>query len=193
MSLTGNAGGVTAGDLLNLQAGIQGFLNTAEATTEAALIQAGKDTVAAYAQRLFIANTATSENVMATISLMQSPPGGVPTAGKLLSPTSTANEFQHLIVDYLPAQQAFAVANGLNITVYNAQVVGLGIGAGGDGTQNNFLKNFGSAALTLSQFETSLSGLTNVSVAAIDAQYQFFVKLYGAAPANLPAGYPNAD
>ena len=58
MSLTGNAGGVTAGDLLNLQAGIQGFLNTAEATTEAALIQAGKDTVAAYATRLEAANTA---------------------------------------------------------------------------------------------------------------------------------------
>ena len=119
--------------------------------------------------------------------------GGTPTAGKLLSPTSTANEFQHLTVTYLPAQQAFAVANNLNITIYNAEVVGLGIGAGGDGTQNNFLKNFGSAALTLSQFESSLSGLTNVSVAAIDAQYQFFVKLYGGAPANLPAGYPNAD
>ena len=72
-------------------------------------------------------------------------------------------------------------------------MIGLGIGAGGDGTQNNFLKNFGSAALTVAQFETSLSGLTNVTVAAIDAQYQFFVKLYGAAPANLPAGYPNAD
>ena len=24
-------------------------------------------------------------------------------------------------------------------------------------------------------------------------RYQFFFKLYGAAPANLPAGYPNAD
>jgi hypothetical protein len=193
MSLTGTAGGVTAGDLLNLQAGIQGFLNTAEATAEAALIQAGKDTVRAYATRLEIANTGQSETVMATISLMQNPPGGVPTAGKLLSPTSFANEFQHLIVDYLPAQQAFAVANKLNITVYNGQVLGLGTGAGGDGTQNNFLKNWGSAALTLSQFETSLSQLTNVTVGAIDAQYQFFVKLYGAAPVNLPAGYANAD
>jgi hypothetical protein len=62
-----------------------------------------------------------------------------------------------------------------------------------NGTQNNFLKNWGSAALTLSQFETSLSALTNVGVMQIDAQYQFFVKLYGAAPANLPAGYANAD
>jgi hypothetical protein len=127
---------------------------------------------------------------MATVSLME---GGTPTAGKLLTPGSPANEFQHLTVDYLPAQQAFAVANGLNITIYNAEVVGLGIGAGGDGTQNNFLESFGGAALTVAQFESSLSGLTNVSVAAIDAQYQFFVKLYGAAPANLPAEYPNAD
>jgi hypothetical protein len=191
MSLTDGPAGVTAGDLLNLQAGIQAFTNSAEATSEAALIQAGKDTTAAYAARLEAANTGQSEVVMATVSLME---GGTPLAGKLVTPTSpTANEFQHLIISYLPAQQAFAVANGLNITIYNAEVVGLGIGAGGDGTQNNFLKNFGSAALTLSQFESTLSGLTNVTVAAIDAQYQFFVKLYGAAPANLPAGYPNAD
>src|SRR5262249_6461335 len=190
MSLTDGPTGVTAGDLLNLQAGIQAFTNSAEATSEAALIQAGKDTVAAYATRLEIANTGQSEAVMATVSLME---GGTPTAGKLLSPTSIANEFQHLTFDYLPAQQAFAVANKLNITVYNAQVIGLGIGAGGDGTQNNFLNNFGSSKLTLSQFESTLSGLTNVTVAAIDAQYQFFVKLYGGAPANLPAGYPNAD
>src|SRR5262249_12353353 len=176
--------------ILNLQAGIEGFTNADEATAEVALINAGTDTVAAYANRFEAANTGQSEAVMATVSLME---GGTPTAGKLLTPTSTANEFQHLVIDYLPAQQAFAVANGLNITIYNAEVVGLGIGAGGDGTQNNFLKNFGSAALTLSQFESTLSALTNVSVAAIDAQYQFFVKLYGAAPVNLPAGYPNAD
>src|SRR5262249_3817290 len=175
--------------ILNLQAGIEGFTNADEATAEVALINAGTDTVAAYANRFEAANTAASEAVMATVSLMQ---GGTPTAGKLLSPTSTANEFQHLIVDYLPAQQAFAVANKLNITIYNAEAVGLGIGAGGDGTQNNFLKNFGSSKLALSQFETTLSGLTNVSVASIDAQYQFFVKLYGA-PGNLPAGYPSAD
>jgi hypothetical protein len=194
MSLTGSAPGVTTGDLLNLQAGIQGFTDTAQAAAEAALIQAGKDTTDAYATRLEIANTATSEVVMATVSLMQNPPGGVPLAGKLVTPTSpTANEFQHLIISYLPAQQAFAVANKLNVTVYNAEVVALGTGAGGDGTQNNFLKNWGSAALTLTQFETSLSQLTNVGVMQIDAQYQFFVKLYGAAPVNLPGGYANAD
>jgi hypothetical protein len=80
----------------------------------------------------------------------------------------------------------------LNITIYDTEVIGLGIGAGGDGTQNKFLKNFGSPTLTVSQFETTLSGLTDVSVGAIDAQYQFFVKLYGA-PGNLPPGFPSAD
>src|SRR5262249_3030138 len=165
-SLTDGAASVTPGDLLNLQAGITAQQNTAEATTEAALIQAGKDTVAAYAARLEAGVMATSEVVMATVSLMQSSPGGVPTAGKLLTPTSPANEFQHLTVTYLPAQQAFAVANNLNITIYNAEAVALGIGAGGDGTQNNFLKNFGSAALTVSQFETAVFNLTNVSVTA---------------------------
>jgi hypothetical protein len=178
---------VSTTDVLNLQAGIEGFTNAAEATAEVALINAGTDTVAAYAHRLEVANTATSEAVVATVSLME---GGTPTAGKLLSPTSPANEFQHLIVDYLPAQQVFAVANKLNSTIYDAEVIGLGIGADGDGTQNNFLKN--SSKLTLSQFESTLSGFTNVSEAAIDAQYQFFVKLYGA-PGNLPAGYPSAD
>src|SRR5262249_32296603 len=139
-------------------------------------------------------NTGQSEVVMATVSLMENPPGGVPLAGKLVTPTSpTANEFQHLIISYLPAQQAFAIANKLNVTVYNAEVVGLGIGAGADGTQNNVLKNCGSAPLTLTQFELSLSQLTNVTTKAIDAQYHFFFKLYGAAPANLPAGYANAD
>src|SRR6516164_5357023 len=104
MSLTDGAAGVTAGDLLNLQAGIQAFTNSAEAMSEAALIQAGKDTVAAYAMRLEQANTGQSEAVMATVSLME---GGVPKAGPLATPTSpAANEFQHLTVTYLPAQQA---------------------------------------------------------------------------------------
>jgi hypothetical protein len=177
-------------DILNLQAGIEGFTDAAQATAEATAINAGKDTVAAYAVRLEQSNIVFSEDVMATVSLME---GGTPTAGKLLSPTSPANEFQHLIVDYLFGQAAFAVANGLNVVIYDAEAIALGIGAGGDGTQNNFLESFGGAALTLSQFESTLSGLTNVTVAAIDAQYQFFVKLYGAAPANLPAGYPSAD
>jgi hypothetical protein len=76
---------VSMTDILNLQAGIEGFTNAAEATAEVALINAGSDSVAAYAAKLESANTATSEAVMATVSLME---GGTPTAGKLLSPTS---------------------------------------------------------------------------------------------------------
>ena len=98
-------------DILDLQAGIEGFTNSTEAMSEVTAINAGTDTVAAYAMRLESANTANSEAVMATVSLMQ---GGTPTAGKLLTPGSPANEYQHLIVDYLPTQQAFAVANKLN-------------------------------------------------------------------------------
>jgi hypothetical protein len=178
-------------DILNLQAGIEAFTNPAEATAEVTAINAGTDTVAAYAAKLAVANAGQSEAVMLTISLMQ---GGTPTAGKLLSPTSPANEFQHLTITYLPTQQAFAVKNGLPIIIYNAEVVALGTGASGDGTQNNFLKNFGSSKLTLAQFETTLEGLTLVSAAAIDAQYKFFLNLYGSnLPASLPASYPNAD
>ena len=109
MSLTATPVSMT--DILNLQAGIEGFTNAAEATAEVTAINAGTETVNAYALRLESANTANSEAVMATVSLMQ---GGTPTAGKLLTPGSPANEFQHLIVDYLPTQQAFAVANKLN-------------------------------------------------------------------------------
>src|SRR5262249_54696600 len=173
------------------QAGIEAFTNPAEGTAEVTAINAGTDTVAAYAAKLAVANAGQSEAVMLTISLMQ---GGTPTAGKLLSPTSPVNEFQHLTVSYLPTQQDFAVKNGLPIIIYNAEVVALGTGASGDGTQNNFLKNFGSSKLTLSQFETTLSGLTLVSDAAIDAQYKFFLNLYGSnLPASLPPSYPNAD
>src|SRR5262249_25641716 len=125
MSLTDSTP-VSMTDILNLQAGIEAFTNPAEATMEVAAINAGKDTTAAYAGRLEVNNAGQSEAVMLTISLMQ---GGTPTAGKLLSPTSPANEFQHLTVTYLPAQQAFAVANGLNITIYNAEAVALGTGA----------------------------------------------------------------
>jgi len=56
MSLT--AAPVSQTDILNLQAGIQAFTNAAEATAEVALINAGTDTVAAYATRLEAANTA---------------------------------------------------------------------------------------------------------------------------------------
>jgi len=178
---------VSMTDILNLQAGIEAFTNPAEATAEVTAINAGTDTCAAYAARLAVANAGQSEAVMLTISLMQ---GGTPTAGKLLSPTSPANEFQHLTISYLPTQQDFAVKNNLPIIIYNAEVVALGTGAGGDGTQNNFLKNFGSSKLTLSQFETTLEALTLVSAKAIDDQYKFFLNLYGT---SLPGGYPNAD
>src|SRR5262249_55975383 len=156
MSLTGTAAQVSTLDIQNLQAGILGVV-TPDAASVAAAINAGTTTTAAYAQSLLTSQGAlqTSEAVMLTVSTMENPPGGTPTAGKLLSPTSTANEFQHLIVDYLPGQLKFAVDNGIPTIVYACATIGLGIGAGGDGTQNNFLKTYGSAAMPLQTFFTA--------------------------------------
>ena len=50
MSLTATPVSMT--DILNLQAGIEGFTNAAEATAEVALINAGTDTVQGYATKL---------------------------------------------------------------------------------------------------------------------------------------------
>ena len=182
---------VTATDLMMLQAGVQASTNPAEATTVATQIDAvpatGGQTVFSYANTLLKNNAAFTVDIMATDSLMQ---GGTPTAGPLLSPTSPANELQNLAVSYLPNQAKFAQTLGLNVIVFDASAVALGVGAGGDGTQNNFLKTFGSPALTVSDFFTTVSGLTKVNTAFLQAQYNGYVDLYNKA---LPAGYNNAD
>src|SRR5439155_14900129 len=128
--------------------------NTAEATLEVALINAGTTTVSAYATQLLNANLAFSEVALAVDSLVQ---GGTPTAGALLTPTSTKNELQNLAVGFLPSQAANAIKNGLNVIAYDAETAAVGIAAG-DGTQNNFLTNFGS--LTAAQAATTISGAT---------------------------------
>jgi hypothetical protein len=182
---------VTATDLTVLQQGVQASTNPAEATTVATQIDnvpaVGGQTVFSYATQLLNANAAFTVDIMATDSLMQ---GGTPTAGPLLMPTSPANELQNLAVSYLPNQAKFAQTLGLNVIVFDASAVALGVGAGGDGTQNNFLKTFGSPALTVSDFFTTVSGLTNVNTAFLQAQYNGYVDLYNKA---LPAGYNNAD
>src|SRR5262249_432104 len=115
-----------------------------------------------------------------------------PTAGKLLSPTSTANEFQHLIVDYLPGQLKFAVDNGIPTIVYACATIGLGIGAGGDGTQNNFLKTYGSAAMPLATFFTTVTNLFMINNPGfLQTQYNSYLALYTPA-GNLPPGYTSA-
>src|SRR5262249_6708284 len=134
----------------------------------------------------------TSEAVMLTVSTMENPPGGTPTAGKLLSPTSTANEFQHLIVGYLPGQLKFATDNGLPTIVYACATIGLGIGASGDCTQNNFLMTYGSANMPLATFFSSVTNLFLINNPGfLQAQYNFYVTLYTPA-GNLPPGYTSA-
>ena len=61
---------VTTGDMTTLQNGIQFFTNTSEAITEAAGIEAGADTVQAYAGRLLAANASLSQVAMADTGLM---------------------------------------------------------------------------------------------------------------------------
>ena len=158
MSLTGPASSVTVSDIQALQAGMEAFTNSAEATAFAAQVNAGATTVAAIAQQYFQNNTALTVAAMLDDSLMQ---GGVPTAGPLLNPSSVKNELQQL-TNPLPSSITGAAQAGINLAIKigtnqvttAAEVIAVGVAAG-DGTQNNFLTNFGS--LSVSQFATNAS------------------------------------
>ena len=82
---------VTSADLTQLQQGIEFFTNTAEANAEVTLINAGTDTVDAYAHRLLDANLALSQVAMAVNSLMY-------------GATDTTAELTKLSTVFLPPQ-----------------------------------------------------------------------------------------
>jgi len=182
MSLTGPASSVTVSDILALQAGIEGFTNTAEATALAAQVQAGTTDVAAITATYFQNILPYTINAMGIDALMQ---GGVPTAGALLTPSSTKNELQNLTfttdssgnvnkapnISTAQAGINFAVAQHLNPTSVAAEDIALGIAAG-DGTQNNFLTNFG--GLSVGVFATTVSNEIVGSTALASAIQTFY-------------------
>ena len=142
---------VTMADLTQLQLGIQFFTNNAEATAEVTTINAGTDTVSAYANRLLNSNISLSQVAMAVDSLMY----GV---------TDTVAEQAKLSTQFLPPQVANAIKNGFNPTVYAAEVLGFSL-AQGNGTSTAFATNFGS--LSVSQFSLAVANITGLNQSPI--------------------------
>jgi hypothetical protein len=157
---------VSTSDLTQLQLGIEFFTNTTEATTEAAAINAGTDTVYGYAVKLLSNNISLSQVAMAVDSLM-------------FGVTDNVTELTKLAMQFLPAQVANAVAHGFNPTVYAAEALGLGL-AGGNGTSNAFATDFGS--LSVPQFASAVASLTGINSGAIQGFVQNWTNFYTANP-----------
>src|SRR5262249_5482191 len=137
---------VSVSDLTTLQNGIQFFTNAPEATAETALINNPpfSTTVFSYAQQLLAANIALSQVVMADFALMM----GV---------TDTTAHLAAISTQFLPAQQAFAVAHNFDPGVFDAEAYGLAIASINNGN-NAFATGFGS--LSISAFAASFSTIT---------------------------------
>ena len=153
MSLT--ALPVSATDLTTLQAGVQFFTNTGQATSQAAAINAPGSTqsVFTYAASLINSNISLSQVTMAVSAIAES---GTIAVGD----TTTPNTLTFLSTQFLPAQVAFAAANGFNQTVFAAQALGLAL-AGTSGFQTDW------AGLSSSAFVTSVASATGLNASAI--------------------------
>ena len=166
MSLT--ALPVLATDLTTLQAGVQFFTNTGQATSEAAAINAPGSTqsVFTYAASLINSNISLSQVTMAVSAIAES---GTIAVGD----TATPNTLTFLSTQFLPAQVAFAAANGLNQTVFAAESLGLAL-AGTSGFQTDW------AGLSGSAFVTSVAGATGVNASAIQGFLTNWLAFYTA-------------
>ena len=153
MSLT--ALPVSATDLTTLQAGVQFFTNTGQATSQAAAINAlgSTQSVFTYAASLINSNISLSQVTMAVSAIAES---GTIAVGD----TTTPNTLTFLSTQFLPAQVAFAAANGFNQTVFAAQALGLAL-AGTSGFQTDW------AGLSSSAFVTSVASATGLNASAI--------------------------
>src|SRR5262249_28922097 len=112
---------VSLADILNLQKGIEFQTNTAEATLEVALINAGTVTVAQYANQLLLNSAPLSQVMMAVDSLMF---GAVDTQAEMTSLTTV----------FLPGQLAFfnslppaTQAGAGGAIVWDAEVLGFAL------------------------------------------------------------------
>src|SRR3984893_8926728 len=160
---------VSVSDLTQLQLGIEFFTDTGEATTEAGQITNPPSTPTgySYAVQLLANNISLSQVAMAVDSLM-------------FGVTDNVAELTRLATQFLPAQVANAVANGLNPTVYDAEALGLAL-SGGNGTSNAFATNFGS--LSASAFAQAVATATGVNANAIQQFVTNWINFYTATPA----------
>jgi len=157
---------VTSSDLTALQAGIAVFTDPAQATVVAGNITNQTppgSSVFSYATQLFNAQSAGTQLAMAVDSLIQ---GGVPTAGPLLTPLGIGNELQNLTLAtgqggiQAAMKLAPTISAAIVPSVFAAESIAVGLASGGDGTQNNFTKLFGTQ--TTGQFAATVSAQTGV-------------------------------
>jgi hypothetical protein len=162
---------VTVADLTQLQQGEEFFTNTAEATAQAALINASTPgvTVFSYSNQIILNNQALSQVVMAVDSLM-------------FGQVDTIAEMTKLATQFLPPQLSFAVTNGFRPDVFDAEAVGFVL-ASGNGSSNAFATTYGT--LSVSAFaqavSTAVFGNTNLT-SAIVGYVNNWVAFYTAHP-----------
>src|SRR5262249_52875571 len=106
--------------------------------------------------------------------------GGVPTAGKLLNPSGSANELQNLtfatdatgkaIISAAQSGVNLALKIGTNQITTAAEVIAVGVAAG-DGTQNNFLHTFGVKGVWQCVLSASIAFFGNASLAQTITTY----------------------
>src|SRR5271165_3155576 len=150
---------VTVSDLTTLQQGIEFFTNTAEATAQAALINAGTPggpTVYSYAAQLLSSNISTAQVAMADSALME---GATIAVGNATTP----NRLSLFATAFLPGQIANALKNGFNPTVYAAEALGLAL-SGNTAFNTNFVTPFATNVLV---FAGAVSNITGVMASAI--------------------------
>ena len=157
---------VTVADLTQLQQGIEFFTNTAEATAEAAAINApgATETVFTYAAQLIQNNISLSQVAMADTALME---GATVAVGDTRDP-----EYPDVPrTQFLPAQVATAIAHGFNPTVYASEALGLAL-ASTAGFNTNF------ANLSTTAFVQAVATATGVNANAIQGFVQNWITFY---------------
>ena len=165
-------GGVSVSALTTLQQGVQFFTNVAEATAEAALINATPTTesVFTYAAKLingqsFPGQVALAQVAMADSALME---GGTIAVGTLTFFSTV----------FLPPQVENAIQNGFSPTVYAAEALGLAL-AGTTQFNTLFVTPFTG---NVAGFAQAVSNATGTTVSAIQTFVQNWIDFYTANP-----------
>jgi hypothetical protein len=160
---------VSIPDLIQLQFGIEFFINANEATTVAAEINADTSSVNSYATGLLANNMSFSQVAMAVSALME---GGTIPAGD----GKTSNTLTLLSTVFLPPQVENAVKFGFPPTVYAAEAVGLALST---------LPGFQSFVnLDIDQFSQAVSTATGINSGAIKQWVTNWEAFYTAHPQN---------
>ena len=167
---------VTAADLEALQLGIGFFTDAAQATSEAAAINANTPngpTVYSYAAQLLSSQISLSQVAMADSAYME---GTTVAAGSITAPAT--NTLALFTTQFLPPQVAYALAHGFNPTVFAAQSLG-------EALSTNAAFNTNYVSLTPAAFASAVATLTGLNANSIAGWLTNWLAFY---TANAPTG-----